>query len=146
MRKPTIWAPNRSDTNRAVQSQNKVKSLKVWLKKKRNCTILVWFKEEEELYYPCSENPGADELRSYCEADLRLCFCICRLLYRGSFKSISFKLGNVQRVIYFVNPATCPLCWGILLGLKKPSVESNTIDKTVQENKGQMMLYFFDET
>ena len=26
--------------------------------------------------YPCSENKGADQLRSYCEADLRLCFRI----------------------------------------------------------------------
>ena len=34
----------------------------------------------EKLYYPCSENKGADQLRSYCEADLRLCFCLCRLL------------------------------------------------------------------
>ena len=32
--------------------------------------------EVEELYYPCSENKGADQLRSYCEADLRLCFRI----------------------------------------------------------------------
>ena len=30
-------------------------------------------KEEEELYYPyCSENKEADQLHSYCEADLRL--------------------------------------------------------------------------
>ena len=26
------------------------------------------------------ENKGANQLRSYCEADLRLCFRICRLL------------------------------------------------------------------
>ena len=32
------------------------------------------------MYYPCSENKGADQLRSYCEADLRLCFRLCRLL------------------------------------------------------------------
>ena len=32
------------------------------------------------MYYPCSENKGADQLRSYCEADLCLCFRICRLL------------------------------------------------------------------
>ena len=30
------------------------------------------FKEKKELYYPCSENKGADQLRGYCEADLRL--------------------------------------------------------------------------
>ena len=32
--------------------------------------------EIEELYYPCSENKGADQLRGYREADLRLCFRI----------------------------------------------------------------------
>ena len=41
-----------------------------------------------ELYYPRSENKGADQLRGYREADLRLCFRLCRLLvfpYGGSF-------------------------------------------------------------
>ena len=32
--------------------------------------------EVEVLYYPCSENKGADQLCSYCTADLRLCFRI----------------------------------------------------------------------
>ena len=32
--------------------------------------------EEEGLYYPCSENKDADQLYSYCKADLRLCFRI----------------------------------------------------------------------
>ena len=32
------------------------------------------------MYYPCSENKDADQLRGYREADLRLCFRICRLL------------------------------------------------------------------
>ena len=62
MRKPTIWVPIRCDKNRAVQSLQMVRGWKVWIKK------------VEELYYPCSENKGADQLRSYCEADLRLCF------------------------------------------------------------------------
>ena len=35
-----------------------------------------WIQEEEELYCSCSENKGADQLGSYCEADLRLCFRI----------------------------------------------------------------------
>ena len=30
------------------------------------------------MYYLCSENNGADQLRSYREADLRLCFRICK--------------------------------------------------------------------
>ena len=32
----------------------------------------------EGLYYPCSENKGADQLRGYREADLRFCFLICK--------------------------------------------------------------------
>ena len=53
-----------SDTNRAVQSLNMVRGLKFRIQK------------EEGLYYPCSENKGADQLRGYREADLRLCFRI----------------------------------------------------------------------
>ena len=30
------------------------------------------------MYYPCSENKGADQPRGYREADLRLCFRICK--------------------------------------------------------------------
>ena len=59
-----MWFPNRSDTNRPVHSQKRAKSLKF--------QILV----EEELYYPSSENKGADQLRGYREADLCLCFRI----------------------------------------------------------------------
>ena len=66
--KPTMWFPNKSDTNRPVQSQKMASSLKF--------RIYV----EEELYYPSSENKGADQLRGYREADLRLCFRLCRLL------------------------------------------------------------------
>ena len=35
-------------------------------------------KEGEGLCYPCSKNKGADQLRGYREADLRLCFRICK--------------------------------------------------------------------
>ena len=63
-----MWFPNRSDTNQAVQLQKQARSLKFW------CWV------EEEFYYPSSENKGADQLCGYCEADLRLCFRLCRLL------------------------------------------------------------------
>ena len=33
--------------------------------------------EVERLYYLCSENKGADQLRGYRAADLRLCYRIC---------------------------------------------------------------------
>ena len=40
------------------------------------------------MYYPCGENKGADQLHGYREADLRLCFRICKKLVfsrRGSY-------------------------------------------------------------
>ena len=43
---------------------------------------------EEGLYYPYSEDKGADQLRGYREADLRLCFRICKkpvFSRRGSY-------------------------------------------------------------
>ena len=46
----------------------------------------------EGLYYPRSENKGADQLRGYPVADLRLCFRICKnpvFTRRGSFYSQS---------------------------------------------------------
>ena len=48
-----MWFLNRSDTNRAVQAQKQARSL-------------------EELYYPSSENKGADQLRRYREADFEV--------------------------------------------------------------------------
>ena len=45
------------------------------------------------MYYPCSENKDADQLRGYREADLRLCFRSCKLLVfscTGSF--INFEI------------------------------------------------------
>ena len=57
-----------------MQSQKQARSLKF--------RIL----EEERFYYPCSENKGADQLHR--EADLRLCFSICRFfvfLCSGSY-------------------------------------------------------------
>ena len=59
VRKPTMWILTRSDTNQAVQPLEMARGLKF-------CT-----KEVEVLYYPSSENKGAD---------LRLCFRICKML------------------------------------------------------------------
>ena len=83
---PIIWAatsenrssglPTRSDTKRAAQLLNMARALKFWIY------------EVEGLYYPCSENKGADQLCGYREADLRLCFRICKnpvFSRRGSF-------------------------------------------------------------
>ena len=67
MSKPTFWFPTWSDTNQAMQSQNMARGLKFRIKK------------VEGLEYLCSENKGAVQLRGYREADLRLCFRICKM-------------------------------------------------------------------
>ena len=69
MGKLTMRCPNRSDTNQAVQAQKMVRGWKFWIYK------------VEEFYYPYSEHKGADQLRNYREAGLRLCFRICELLF-----------------------------------------------------------------
>ena len=54
------------------------------------------------MYYPCSENKGADQLRGYREADLRLCFRICKkpvFSERGSFVSMLSFLLKVPSLI-----------------------------------------------
>ena len=68
MRKPTMWFLTRSDTNQAVQPIRMARGLKFYIL------------EVEVLFYPSSENKDADQLRGYREADLRLCFRICRTL------------------------------------------------------------------
>ena len=55
-----------SDSNQTVQPQKMSRGLKFRIK------------EVEGLYYLCSENKGADQLRGHREADLRLCFRICK--------------------------------------------------------------------
>ena len=53
--------------NQAVQPQKRTRSLKFRIK-------------EEEMYYFGSKNTEADQLRSYCTADLQLYFHLCMLL------------------------------------------------------------------
>ena len=64
MRKPIMVFWTRLDTNQAAQAQE----------------IKFCIYKVEELYFQCGENKGADQLCSYCEADLHLWFGICRLL------------------------------------------------------------------
>ena len=67
MRKQTFWFPTWSDTNQAVQLLKTASGLKFQI-------YMV-----EGLYYLCSENKCADQLRGYREADLRLCFRIWKM-------------------------------------------------------------------
>ena len=69
MRKPAFWFPTCSDTNQAVHLQKMTGGLKFRIYK------------VEGLYYICSENKGADQLRGYRGADLHHCFRICRTLF-----------------------------------------------------------------
>ena len=55
------------------------------------------------MYYTCSENKDADQLRGYREADLRLCFRPCKLLVfsrTGSFKKSNENKGTDQLCSY----------------------------------------------
>ena len=71
-----------SHTNRAVQSKKMARGLK----------FRIW--EVEGLYYPCSGNKGADQLRGYLEANLRLRVRICKkpvFSRRGSYAKGRFS-------------------------------------------------------
>ena len=63
-----MWFIYKSDTNQAVQAQKMARGWKFQIK------------IEVEMYNPCRENKGSDQLCSYCEADLRLCFRKCKML------------------------------------------------------------------
>ena len=52
------------------------------------------------MYYPCSENKDADQLRGYREADLRLCFRPCKLL-------VFSRTGSYYSLI-LISSASCP--------------------------------------
>ena len=60
----SLGFPTTSDTKRPVQLQKMARSLKIKIY------------DDEELHYPCSENKDADQLCSYCTADLCICFRI----------------------------------------------------------------------
>ena len=67
-------------------------------------------------FYPYSENKGADQLRGYREADLRLCFRICKnpvFSRRGSFYSwpiISFSATTKFKCssVFHIRKDICP--------------------------------------
>ena len=47
------------------------------------------------MYYPCSENKGADQLRGYHEADLRLCFAYAKSQFSHDAAHIMMILYNL---------------------------------------------------
>ena len=70
----------------------------------------------EGLYYPCSENKGADQLRGHCEADLRLCFShmrksgflTTRLIFDGFFRQNLMSRLRESKDAWFVMRADWP--------------------------------------
>ena len=79
--------PTRSNTNWFLQPQKMATSLKFQIS------------EEEELYYLCSENKGADKLLSDCQAGQKSGFLMTRLIYFESlipWKIITCILYSVQ--------------------------------------------------
>ena len=83
-REKTMWILTKSDANQAAQPLEMAKGLKFWIKK------------IEGLYYPSSENKGADQLRGHREdqlrgdheADLRYFFSIWKTLVFSRHGSI----------------------------------------------------------
>ena len=58
--------------------------------------------EVEGFYYPSSENKDADQLRGHREADLRLCFRICKTAvfsFRGSYVVLQQVIIPDERVV-----------------------------------------------
>ena len=56
-----------------------------------------WIEKVEEFYYPCSENKGADQLRSYCEADLRVTAkLICVFVFAYADCWFSHEVAQIQ--------------------------------------------------
>ena len=51
------------------------------------------------MFYPCSENKDADQLRGYREADLRLCFRPCKLLVFSRTGSFDFTQIGVLKIL-----------------------------------------------
>ena len=86
MRKPVFGVSDqvRHKPGRTVQKMARGLKFRIW--------------KVKGLYYPCSENKGADQLRRYREADLRLCFCICK---KAAF--LTMQLIYLQDVGQFIS-------------------------------------------
>ena len=85
MRKPSFWFPTWFVTNQAVQLQKIVRGLKFRILK------------VEGLFYLCSENKGADKLRGYREADMRLCFAYAKSWFSHDTAHLSFELLRITK-------------------------------------------------
>ena len=70
--------------------------------------------------YSCSENKGADQLRSYCEADLRICFRM--LVFHDAALCTTFLQEAIDwlsshRAVYSGGIGVCGQSRGGMIGL-----------------------------
>ena len=67
--------------------------------------------EVERLYNPISEKKGTDQLHGYREADLRLCFRMCKNLVfsrRGSY-AVGHRIISTKIVIQLIQEGHFPV-------------------------------------
>ena len=72
----------------------------------RDLKFRIW--KAEGLYYPNGENKGADQLRGHREADLRLCFRICKnpvFSRHGSYANYIVEKCNILKLLTFFENA-----------------------------------------
>ena len=89
------------------------------------------------MHFPCSENKGTDQLRSYCAADLRLCFRICKKpvshneaqmmflwLLKKQYQRRCLNLFNCLSVIMF-SPNNSKVCSSYFQNIYMPAHNSS---------------------
>ena len=89
------------------------------------------------MYYPSSENKGADQLRSYCEADLRLCFRIGKnpVFSRcGSFNKI------VENDMQFSSVIRVTLCYEKADHIRPSSIRDASFLARLYESTGRAII------
>ena len=81
----------------------------------------------EEMYYLCSENKGADQLWSYCTADLHLCFRICksRLSHDAAQLSSKATIRNLRSAVLSYRLISIIVFAGILL--QNPKFQASSL-------------------
>ena len=102
-------------------------------------------KVEKGLYYPYSENKGADQLRGYREADLRLYFRICRFSHDAAqlthCSSNANKLNLTKRKKNYEKVANsktihCTPCYKIPTGIMVHLPSNITCNNTGNPSQG----------
>ena len=113
-----MWFPNRSDTNRAVQAQKQARSLK----------FQIW--EEEEVYYPCSEN------KAPLFSPLQIVGFLMRRLRSSPIRSASLNQNKRQQgYLYLTNTLEVQMLAWILVLIVKQQFERE------KRERGESLLF-----